>query len=285
MTERKPNARVIRALTSDQAIRIVALDASPLWDGVRRGHPPLEAGACAALVEILAAALLLQARASFGERLQILMRGSGRARALVADAWPEGDIRGILDPSARVEGPWLSAPGTFQVMRSNASGAPYIGQLDLVEGPLQVQVEGYLQQSEQVQASCALWCDPATGEAGGLLVEPLPDCPPERLRRLIHALEGLEVVPLWEREPLFLVAWINQGPGATPLDDREVRYHCRCTEQSLLDTLAAFPRERVAELFRQGDPIEVHCDYCGHRYQLELARILDARREVPHGGA
>ena len=35
------------------------------------------------------------------------------------------------------------------------------------------QVEIYLHESEQVQASLTLWCDPSTGHAGGLLVEPL----------------------------------------------------------------------------------------------------------------
>ena len=43
---------------------------------------------------------------------------------------------------------------------------------------------------------------------------PLPDCPPERLATLVAALEGLEVVPLWERTPDFLGLWINQGAGA-----------------------------------------------------------------------
>ena len=37
MSEPAPVAQVIRALTSDRHIRFSALDASPLWDGVRRG--------------------------------------------------------------------------------------------------------------------------------------------------------------------------------------------------------------------------------------------------------
>jgi len=91
MSHQPSAARILRALSTDQQIRFAALDASPLWDGVRRGHPQLEAPACAALVELLAAALLLQSRANFSERMQLLLQPSGRARAVVAAGfWTPG---------------------------------------------------------------------------------------------------------------------------------------------------------------------------------------------------
>jgi molecular chaperone Hsp33 len=273
MSETPSTAQVIRALTSDRHIRFSALDASPLWDGVRRGHPHLEAEACATLVELLSGALLLQARNFFTERLQLLVRSAGRARAVVADAWPEGDIRGVLDPGTAQEGPWLHAPGILQVMRSTASGQPYQGTLELVEGPLQAQLEAYLLQSEQVQASITLWCDPSTGESGGLLVEPMPDCPPERLRSLVEAVEGLEVVPFWERTPEFLGTWVNQGPGIEVLSSSAMRYFCRCSRESLLAALAGFGKDKLAEMFQGDKPVQVRCDYCGKDYAISAADL------------
>jgi len=274
MSEPEAPAQVIRALTSDRQIRFSALDASPLWDGVRRGHPELEPGACAILVEVLSGALLLQARNFFSERVQLLARGSGRARTVVADAWPDGLIRGVLDPAPGGTGAWLAAPGTLQVMRSTG-GQPYVGTLDLVEGPLQTQLEAYLQQSEQVQASITLWCDPGTGESGGLLVEPMPECPPERLAILVEALEGLEVVPLWERTPDFLALWLNQGAGAEVLCRTEMRYACRCNRESLLAAMAGFGAPKLEELFREGGPIQVRCDYCGKDYTIAPGDLPD----------
>ncbi len=272
-----PKARLLRALTEDRHIRLAALQATPLWDGVRRSHPHLEAGACAALTENLAAVALLQSRGGFHERLQILLKGSGRAKAVVADSWPDGTLRGVLDVAAEpIEHAWVSGPGLLQVMRSNAQGAPYVGNLDLVEGDLAKQVEAYLQQSEQVQASLTLWCEEDSGVAGGLLVEPLPDCPPERLERLVAALEGLEVVPNWERTPEFLLEWINQGKGATVLSDADLDYRCRCQKETLVATLAGFSGAQRDDLFREGDPIEVRCDYCGKVYPITRADLPGA---------
>lgn len=278
MSELSSPARLIRALTGDRMIRISALDARALWDGVRRGHPHLEADGCAALVELLSATLLLASRNFFSERTQLLLKGTGRVRSAVADAWPDGGIRGMLDPGPEAAGPWLEAPGLLQVMRSNAAGAPYIGKLDRVAGPLQSQLEAYLLQSEQVQASVSLWCDPATGEGGGLLVEPLPDCPPERLASLVEALEGLAVVPLWERTPEFLVRWVNRGDGAELLASTDLRYHCRCSRGALVATLAGFGAEQIGELFQAGDPVEVRCDYCGQAYAIGRAELASGER-------
>ncbi|WP_257307034.1 Hsp33 family molecular chaperone HslO [Geothrix campi] len=274
MNEAVPQARVVKSLTRDRHIRLSSLDASPLWDGVRRGHPHLEPAACACLTELLTATALLQGRTLFAERLQLLVKGSGRAKAVVTDSWPDGTIRGVLDPGPDIAAEWIQGPGVFQVMRSNASGQPYVGHLPMVEGGIQVQVEHYLQQSEQIQASLTLWCDPGTGEAGGLLVEPLPDCPPDRLARLVQAIEGLEVVPLWERTPDFLATWVSQGQGADDLVATEIFYRCRCTREALLETLRRFPEEQKAHLFEEPGPVEVRCDYCGTMYPITPEDLL-----------
>jgi molecular chaperone Hsp33 len=273
MKESMPPARIVRALSSDHQIRFAVLDARALWDGVRRGHPQLEADACACLVELLSATLLLQSRNFFSERLQLLLRGAGRAKAIVADSWPEGDIRGVLDLGEPTEGAWIEGPGVLQVMRSNAKGNPYIGTLELVDGSIQAQLEAYLLQSEQIAASVTLWCDPATGEAGGVLVEPLPACPPERLDRLVDAIEGLDVVPFWERDPDFLCRWINQGEGTEILASTEIQYHCRCNKEGLLETLRGFEAAKLDEIFHEGGPVEVRCDYCGQAFHIVRADL------------
>ena len=265
---------VLKALTRDRFIRFSSLDASPLWDGVRRGHPHLDPEACACLTGLLSATALFQGRTAFEERLQILVKGSGRAKAVVADCWPDGTIRGVLDLGAVEAGDWVAAPGLLQVMRSNATGQPYIGNLPLVAGGIQAQVEYYLQQSEQIQASLTLWCDPGTGEAGGLLVEPLPDCPPARLERLVQAIEDLEVVPYWERTAEFLASWVSQGEGVEESVATELFYRCRCTREALLEALRRFPAEQREDLFKGNDPLEVRCDYCGTLYPISRDDLM-----------
>lgn len=260
--------RVLNYLTKDQYIRLASLDARPLFDGVQRGHPHLTPEGCACLTELLSAAALLQSRTAFAERLQLLVKGSGRAKAVVADSWPDGTIRGVLDLGRATAEEWIAAPGVFQVMRSKVAGRPYTGNLELVLGGIRVQVEHYLQSSEQIRASLTLWSDPGTGEAGGLLVEPLPSCPPARLARLVQAIENLEVVPYWERTAEFLASWVAQGEGTEALASVELSYQCRCTRASLVETLRRFSPDQKADLFKDEGPLEVRCDYCGTLYPI-----------------
>ena len=138
MTGAIPRARVLKSLTRDRAIRISSLDASPLWDGIRRGHPHLDPAACACLAETLVATALLHSRTLFEERTQLLIKASGRAKAVVGDCWPDGTLRGVLDLGVPEAPDWIAAPGLLQVMRSSATGQPYIGNLPLVEGGIQV---------------------------------------------------------------------------------------------------------------------------------------------------
>lgn len=267
-------ALIIRALTSDKLIRLAALDMRPLWDAVRRGHPQLEADACAYLTQALGGTLLLQSRGLFVERLQVMIRTHGRANAIVADAWPDGSIRGMLDIAPNSENaPWLESPGILQVMRSNFRGEPFVAKLPLLDGDIALQLEGYLQHSEQINASMILWCDPLTGEGGGLIVEPLPNCPPERLEKLISAIDGLEVVPNWERDCEFLLRWINQGDGATILGTQEVEYRCRCSQKSLIETIKGFSPEQLEAVFPEGQSAEIRCDYCGKNYTLNKSEL------------
>jgi molecular chaperone Hsp33 len=269
-----PSARVIRALTSDQQIRLAALDASTLWDGVRRGHPQLDAAACACLTELLSATALLNSRALFLERLQLVIKGAGRATSVVTDCWPNGTLRGVLDLSEKPDGPWIDLPGTLRVIRSTAVAQPWTGTLPLVAGPISTQVETYLRHSEQIQASLTLWCDPLTGQAGGLLAEPLPDCPPQRLNLLVQAIEGLEVLQDHERVPAFLVEWVNGGEGAEILGSVDLFYRCRCTRSGLLGTLLGFPEDQRRDLFEAEPSVEVRCDYCGKTYLMERHEVL-----------
>jgi molecular chaperone Hsp33 len=270
-------AQVVRALTEDGHIRMSAIDATPLWDGVRRGHPHLDTSACGPLVELLASAALLQSRSLQAERVQLVLRSSGKAKAIVADSWPDGSIRGILDLNPQcLDGAWIAFPGQFQVMRSNPKGQPYIGNLELIDGPISAQLEYYLQQSEQIQACAALWCDESTGAAGGVLVEPLPNCPPNRLKRMVAGVEGLEVTQLWERTPDFLVRWINQGGGAELLSSLNIEYRCRCSTQSLVGILGAMPHGERLNIFSDGGKAAIHCEYCGKSYEIALEELPSA---------
>ena len=105
-------------------------------------------------------------------------------------------------------------------------------------------------------------------------MEPLPDCPPARLERLVEAIEGLEVVPYWERTAEFLASWVSQGEGIEESAATELFYRCRCTRAALLEALRRFPAEQKADLCKGKEPLEVRCDYCGTLYPISWDDLM-----------
>ena len=101
-----------------------------------------------------------------------------------------------------------------------------------------------------------------------------PDCPPVRLARLVEAIEGLEVVPFWERTAEFLASWVSQGEGIEEPEATELFYRCRCTREALVEALRRFPTEQKADLFKGTEPLEVRCDYCGTMYPISRDDLM-----------
>jgi molecular chaperone Hsp33 len=268
------DARISRYLTSDQWIKVDIVEMGSLWDRIRRHHPSYEAHQSATLAQGLMATLLLLGRSDFLQRVQLMIKSSGGIRRIIGDAWPDGSLRGFCDLGSPEAPTPFESPGTIQVMRSQPSGEPYQGLLPLVEGDLGKQLEAYFQQSEQIQASVHLWCDPLTGLGGALKVEPLPLCPPSRLGRLIQALEGLDVVPFEERTTEFLMSWINQGEGGRLLTSTSAHYACRCNRDELVRILRGFSQDEKEHLFATQNSTEIRCDYCAEVYMIRASELM-----------
>ena len=93
--------------------------------------------------------------------------------------------------------------------------------------------------------------------------------PLERVRRPRHQHQNIEqregdgdAAPPHARDPDRI------GQGADELAATELIYRCRCTRESLLETLRRFSPEQKADLFVQPGPLEVRCDYCGTLYPI-----------------
>ena len=221
------------------------------------------------------AGALLMGRSHGLQRIQLLLKSLGRIETMMIDVWPDGSLRGFCD-HRETETEDLKTPGQIRVMRSNEGEQPYTGVLPLIEGGIAKQLESYLSQSEQIQASVTMWIDPLTGQGGAFMVEPLPQCPPKRLARLIHAVEGFEVVLPEERTHAFIASWINGGAGAIETASSELRYECRCSKESLIDIMRKFSSSDRDHLFSNQPSTEVHCDYCANVYQISVEDLLSS---------
>ncbi len=275
---------VVRAITDDGAFRVIVALTTATVRGTARAQ---RAGGAAAarLGELLTGAVLIREAMAPQLRVQAILKEGSRG-SMVADAHPDGTSRGLVSFGAATGGDGggqgdAPARGLLQVMRTLPSGALHQG---LVEVPAVGGVSGalmaYMQDSEQVVTYTAV-STVLTGDevrvAGGYLVQLLPEV--ERGPLMVMT-ERLSDFPSMESllgadgvAPAAILDELLFGMPFTRLSESPLAFGCHCSQVRLVASLATLPRTDVEELIRDGQVLEITCDYCRKEYRIPPAQL------------
>jgi len=279
--------RVTRAMTSDGAFRVIAAITTDTVTQAARAQG-LSGGDALKLAELITGAVLLRETTSPGRRVQILMRDR-HGGVLVADAMPDGTNRGIVNPGAADAVIRADGDTTMQVSYTMRNGALHQGLVAVPAGSdLSTALMRYMQQSEETVSviSVMALADGADGlaAAGGYVVQLLPEAERPALRAMTRHLDALDSLDRLLAGPVTssrdLVSRLLVGFEHDELADSPLTFGCTCSEERVLDGLARLAPEDVASLLDSESPLEVRCDACGRRYEIdpdELRYFITAR--------
>ncbi len=287
------NRRQVRATVPDEAVRGVAADGRilvlaastrALCESARRRHD-LWPTAAAAVGRTLTAAALLALPLDPGGSITISIRGDGPLGGVVATADPRGHVRGYAHhphtdlpprPDGKLDvGGAVGRRGLVRVARDLGRGQAYTGSAPLVSGEIAEDVTSYLWRSEQVPSLVALGVLVGSGgrvrAAGGLLLQLLPDAPPEAAERLeanVARMAALTSALDQERTPEEIASVVVGDYGLRLTSRQALSFHCGCSRVRLLRALRGLPASERAELRAQPDGVEVTCRFCARRYRF-----------------
>ncbi|MCW5889559.1 MAG: Hsp33 family molecular chaperone HslO [bacterium] len=271
---------LVRALVAGGAVRVLAAETTALVDEARRRHGTLPT-ATAALGRALTGAMLLAGTLKRDERLSLEWSGDGPLRGVLADATPDGDVRGYvgrpqihLPPRAgKLDVGGAVGRGVLCVMRLPlAGGTLYRSIVPIVSGEIGDDLASYLDQSEQTPSAVAVgvWieADGRVGAAGGYLLQALPDAPDDVLERLASRVENAPAPSELVRAGLGAAGMLGALLGETvpTLERLPVRFRCRCNRERVVGAMAALGPQGLAELVAEAPAAEVVCDFCATRY-------------------
>ena len=294
--------RIMRGLIEGGRARVVVATATEAVREMAERHRTVGVPV-AALGRSALAGLLLATLTKDDEQVTLQVLGDGPLGGVTVDARSSGRVRGFVkrptsvtwDPSlasaARLPlGDAIGKLGVVSVTRDLGMAQNYSGQVALSTGEIDVEVEHYLNTSEQIDS--VLHCETLLdGEgkivaAAGLLVQTLPQA---------HGAAVVEFLRDTLRGPLFLSvlrdavaqdkvnpeaiarAALGQcGDGLQMLDEHEVQFFCPCTRERAQSTLALLSPEDLQEMILETNDAEVTCNFCGQQYhfsEIELERI------------
>ncbi len=273
--------QVVRAMTDDGAFRVIAARTTETANGIVRAQQAN--GAIAQqLAELVTASIVYRETMAPKLRVQCVVEDE-KAGKLIADSHPDGWARGLVHKSEEGELPRFEGEGVLlQMMRTLPSGDLHRGVVQLPSGGnLSDAFMRYMQQSEQIVSMVSLGAtlDKAQPVVGGYLLQLLPEAKESKAAMAImteRLNEFRDITQLLQRtnaSPKALIEEILFGMPFTWLHDSELRPGCNCSDVRVMTSLSTLPREDIEEMIRDGNPLELSCDYCGAEYVVDPTRL------------
>lgn len=273
---------VVRAITEDGAFRVIVALTTATVRGAARAQGA-EGTTARVFGELVTGAVLLREAMAPKLRVQAILRSAGGEGTLVADAHPDGTSRGLVNfgaggSPAEVR---LGRGALLQVMRTLPNGALHQGVVAVPEGGgIPGAMMAYMQESEQVVSTIGVAAVVEGAQvvvAGGYLVQLLPEVERGPLAVMTERLADFtrldEVLSAPSVTPDALLAEILYGMPYARLEASPLGFGCACSQLRVVSTLATLPRSDIEDLVKDGEVLEIHCDYCGKEYRVPPAQL------------
>lgn len=271
---------VVRAITDDGAFRVVVVQSTSVAQGVVAAQNAKGARA-KLLADMVTGTVLVRETMAPDLRVQGILQGEDRKSRMVADSFPDGAVRGLVQvaPTAEVT---LGERSLLQMMRTLHNGELAQGVVNASrDGGISGALMQYMQASEQVTSFIAVGAlfedDGRVKAAGGYIVQLLPEAIEGPLMVMTERLKEFDTIEtLLARDgadPEHLLGELLYLMPHTLVGEGEVFYECKCNEERLALSLATLPKKDIRELLADGAPLEIDCDYCGRHYRFSPERL------------
>jgi molecular chaperone Hsp33 len=279
--------RLIRGISDDKLFKITVVKTSSVVRDAQTKHG-LSPLAAVILGQSLTGGLLLASTLKGEERLTIRIEGDGPVGNVIVEANAVGAVRGYVghNDAALPEGASdvSLADGLGNGMLSVAKvlyneARPVTGTVGVNKDSVQEALAHYIRQSEQVESALLLDVDVDENgqvtEAGGILVQALPNAPLEGMVALQQALESLpRISSLFKNRAYYIDGILNlvgKDIGARELNRMLVDFFCSCTEESFIRALTMLDLSELKEM--AGTQQELVCHYCNKKYPVSAEKM------------
>lgn len=294
--------RMIRGLLGQDTARFTAISGKELCEKARLTHS-LSRVCTAALGRTLLAAVMMGAELKDPrDRLTAIIKGGGPAGNIVCTAGNAGAVKGYI------ENPGIELPlgpdgkldvstavgwfGEMTVVRDLGMKEPYVGRCNLVSGEIAEDFAQYFAISEQQPSLVYLGVrvDPHAGTVragGGLIIQPLPQCPEEDLDALQERAEGIKAMAGMLDAGMDLetvLAQLFQGLTWRQTQSLTPAFRCDCNRARLEQALISLGRAELEDMIQTEHGAQLTCHFCNTKYDFTEADLRRLLQEATEGG-
>ena len=285
--------RIVRAIAGDGFIKIAVVTTRGITERARQIHKTLPVVTAALGRTMAAASIIGNALKEINGSVTVRINGGGPIGSIVVVSDSQGNVRGyVQNPCVELPlrsdgklnvGAAVGKDGMLTIIKDLNMKEPYVGSVELVSGEIAEDFTAYFVESEQTPAACALGVlvdtDQSVIASGGYLIQLLPGAPEE----LVPALEqniiscGAITGMLKDMEPEQVIEKVLSGFEPKILESSEVSYKCYCSRDRVRDAIISIGDKDLAEIEKDGKPIEVTCQFCDKVYSFSVDEIKEMR--------
>lgn len=278
--------RMIKGISTNGDIKISVVKTTDVIKTARQKHD-LSLLNTVLLGRALTATMLMASELKGEERIQMRIEGKGPVGLLVAEANRIGEIRGYVQhPQAELDYTDTQTTlsdglgvGILTIRKTLYNEAePRTSNIELVQSNITDDVAYYMVQSEQVPSAVLLDVglneQGAITEAGGMLVQRMPDAPEGRIEAMQQKMLQFDPVSELLAGGNYIddiMEMVMKPDGVKELDRQPVDFFCRCTRKRFVNALAMLGPEDLKEISDEGQ--ELVCHFCNEQYQVSKSEI------------
>lgn len=288
---------LVRAMTRDGFVKVVAVDTTDIVERARQIHKTLPT-ATAALGRLLSAASMMGNMQKVEDgSVTLQVKGGGPLGTVLAVSDAEGNVRGYVQhPQISLMekyrgkldvGGAVGTDGMLTVIRDLRMKEPYVGSVPLVSGEIAEDITEYFVQSEQTLTACALGVlvdtDQSVRAAGGYLIQLLPGAPDEVVDLIEAGIQNAGAVTTVLDRGLSAQAMIElvmEGLDLEILETSTVEYRCYCDRDRVTATLISLGKKELQEIVDDNETIHIECQFCDTIYDFTPVEISEILKEL-----
>lgn len=280
--------RLIKGISKDGHLKISVVKTTDVIKTARQNHN-LSLLNTVLLGRALTGTMLLASELKGEERIKMRIEGEGPVSLLVAEANRVGEVRGyVQNPQAQLEyykpetdiGDGLGV-GVLTISKTLYNEAePQHSSIELISGNITDDIAYYMVQSEQVPSAVLLDVGldnkGEITEAGGLLIQRMPDAPEGAIDKLQEKLLNFDSISSMLANGQYIDDIMLKAMApmeVKELDRQPVDFFCRCTRKRFVNALAMLGYEDLKEISDEGQ--ELVCHFCNERYNVTQEEIED----------
>ncbi|MDQ2818465.1 MAG: Hsp33 family molecular chaperone HslO [Candidatus Eremiobacteraeota bacterium] len=282
-----PPDYAVCALAARDTVRIIAARTTALAREGQRRHD-CSPTVTAALGRLLTAAVLMSISLKRRERITLQIDADGPVGGLIADALPDGRVRGYprrpraelpLNSDGKFDVGGIVGRGTLHVTRLFENGQPYTSAVRLATGEIGDDLAAYFARSEQTPSVVAVGVladRQGVVASGGLLAQLLPGAGEDAVDALEKAAGAFPQISTLVREGLSPEEIVLRFAGSLSprmTHVQPVSFRCTCDRARVARALIGLGREQLADMAASQHDTEATCEFCAQRFYFSAAEI------------